>query len=101
MKERYIGGVTSDGVKDNSLVRVVVRGRRALLIVAYGPMEAEEVLVPLDFSKVPKLDSEGEVELLVVELVPEVVDCPQVLEQKTWHGTHVRPPFGHPQRRSS
>ena len=63
-------------------VRVVARVRRALLIVAYGRMEVGEVLAPVAASKVPELDSAGEVGLLVAELVPEVVDCPQVLEQK-------------------
>ena len=65
-----------------SLVGVVVCGRRALLIVAYGPMEVEEVSVLVGSSRVQELDLEEEVELLVVELVPEVVDCPLVLEPK-------------------
>ena len=51
------------------------------MIAGYGPMEAEEALVLVDSSRVQELDSEEEVKL-VVELVPEVVDCPQVLEPK-------------------
>ena len=43
-------------------------------------MEAEEVLVLVCSSRIQEPDSEEEVELLVVELVPEVVDWPLVLE---------------------
>ena len=45
----------------SSLIRVVVRERRALLIVAYGLMEAEEVSDLVDLSLAPELDSEVEV----------------------------------------
>ena len=71
---------------ESSLARVVARERRALLIIAYGPMEAEEVLVLVGFSKVPESDSEEEVEPVVV-LVPGVEDCPQELGPKdlAWH----------------
>ena len=57
------------------------------MIVAYGPMEAEEVSVLVDSSRVLELDSEEEEVELVVELVPEVEGCPQVLEPKdlAWH----------------
>ena len=71
---------------ESELARVVARGRQALLIVAYGPMEAEEVSVLVDSSRVPELDLKEEVEP-VGALVPEVEDCPQVLEPKdpAWH----------------
>ena len=59
---------------ESSLIRVVVRERRALLIVAYGLMEAEEVSDLADLSMVPELDSEEEVELAAV-LEPEVEGC--------------------------
>ena len=62
------------------MVRVVVHGKLVLLIVAFDTMEAEEVLVLVCSLRVQKLGSEEEVELLVVELVLEVVDCPLVLE---------------------
>ena len=56
------------------------------MIVAYGPMVAEEVSVLVDSSRVLELDLEDEVEP-VVALVPEVEDCPLVLEPKhlAWH----------------
>ena len=56
------------------------------MIVAYGPMEAEEVLDLVDLSMVPELDSEEEVEPAVV-LEPEVEDCWLVLVPKgqAWH----------------
>ena len=76
----------SSSESESSLVRVVVRERRALLIVVYGLMEGEEVFVLVDFAMVPELDSEEEVELVVV-LGPEVEDCwlVPVPKGQAWH----------------
>ena len=71
---------------ESSLIRVAVRERRVLLIVAYGLMEVEEVSDLVDLSQVPELDSEVEVEPAAV-LEPEVEDCWLVLAPKgqAWH----------------
>ena len=71
---------------ESSLIRVAVRERRVLLIVAYGPMEVEEVSDLINLSLAPELDSEVEVEpAAVLEL--EVEDCWLVLAPKgqAWH----------------
>ena len=56
------------------------------MIVAYGPMEVEEVSDLVVLWLVPERDSEVEVEPVVV-LVPEVEDCWPVLVLKgqAWH----------------
>ena len=59
---------------ESSLIRVAVRERRVLLIVAYGLMEVGGVSDLVDLSQVPELDSEVEVEPAdVLVLVEE--DC--------------------------
>ena len=57
------------------------------MIVAYGLMEAEEVLDLVDLSLAPELDSEEEVVEPAAVLEPEAEDCWLVLVPKgqAWH----------------
>ena len=72
---------------ESELIRVVVRERRALWIVAYGLMEAEEVSDLVDLSLAPELDSEEEEVEPVAVLDPEVEGCwlVPVPKGQAWH----------------
>ena len=71
---------------ESSLIRVAVRERRVLLIVAYGLMEVEEVSDLVDFSQVPELDSEVEVEpAAVLALVEQDCWLVPVPKGQAWH----------------
>ena len=71
---------------ESSLIRVAVRERLVLLIVAYGLMEVGEVSDLVDLSRVPELDSEVEVEpAAVLALVVEGCWLVLVPKGQAWH----------------